>query len=108
MEKIQNILYSLAPLIIIIFLSWLFSHMGARARKQAASPPRESESQPGDGIMEMLMGKKVDEAPPDRRDEVPSPWPAASGTSVGGWNNQRLPSGPEPTPKPITPRWWGA
>jgi hypothetical protein len=107
MEKIENILYSLAPLIIIIFLSWLFSYMGSRARRQAASAPKESESQSGDRIMEMLMGKQVDEMPSDRRDEVAGPRPAPS-TSMGGWNNQRLPSGPEPTPKPIKPRWWGA
>jgi hypothetical protein len=107
MEKIENILYSLAPLIIIIFLSWLFSHMGSRSRRKAASAPKETESQSGDRIMEMLMGKKVDEMPSEQRDEVTSPWPAP-GTSMGGWNNQRLPSGPEPTPKPIKPRWWGA
>ena len=34
---IENILYSLVPLILIIVFSWLFSFLGSRMKKQAVS-----------------------------------------------------------------------
>jgi len=107
MEKIENLFYSLAPLIVIIILSWVFSRMGARARRQAASRQTGPEPQAGDGLMEMLMGKKGEEMPLNQEQDSQSARHGAGPTPIG-WETQRMPSGAQPTPKPITPRWWGA
>jgi len=106
MENITNILYSLLPLVVIIFLSWLFSQMGAKAKKRAESGQKEPPSLPGDHIMDILLGKGgTDDAQARAPENLPG---RSSGTSIETWNVNKPVSGPEPTPKAIRPKWWGA
>ncbi|MGC8907703.1 MAG: hypothetical protein ACP5M0_09705 [Desulfomonilaceae bacterium] len=105
-ENITNVLYSLLPLIIIIFLSWLFSQMGAKAKRRTETAEKEAPSLPGDQIMDILLGKG-----PSTKDQAPHPTESPAGSSsmtVESWDVQRPVSRSEPTPKPITPKWWGA
>uniref|UniRef100_A0A7C4AQP0 Uncharacterized protein n=1 Tax=Desulfomonile tiedjei TaxID=2358 RepID=A0A7C4AQP0_9BACT len=106
MDNITNVLYSLLPLIIIIFLSWLFSQMGAKAKRRADTAQKEAPSLPGDQIMDILLGKGA-----ATKDQAPQATESPAGSSsmtVESWDIQRPASRPEPTPKPITPKWWGA
>lgn len=106
MENITNILYSLLPLIVIILLSWLFSQMGAKAKKRTENAQKESPSTAGDQIMDILLGKgEADRFPTRAQDRIPS---RDSSITADAWDVQKPVSGPEPTPKPITPKWWGA
>lgn len=106
MENITSILYSLLPLVVIIFLSWLFSQMGAKAKKRAETAGKESSPPPGDQIMDILLGKGGSE---DASAHAPEQFSSRGiGGSIETWDLNRPVTGPEPTPKPITPKWWGA
>ncbi len=106
MENITNVLYSLLPLIVIIFLSWLFSQMGAKAKKRTETTEKGSPSLAGDQIMDILLGKgSTNKEPAPQPTESPGGSPSMT---VESWDVQRPVSTSAPTPKPITPKWWGA
>ncbi len=106
MENITNILYSLLPLVVIIFLSWLFSQMGAKAKKRAETQQKESSPLPGDQIIDMILGKRgMDDASARTPEDFPTRDP---GVPSETWKPNKSGAGPQPTPKPITPKWWGA
>ncbi|MBI5248217.1 MAG: hypothetical protein HY912_01870 [Desulfomonile tiedjei] len=100
MNNIENILYSLIPLILIILFSWLFSFLGSKMKKPGENSEAAAGSNLGDRLLEMMK-------------EAPGEAPAEAGTK------QRFPAGPRvelpqqtggpiTTAKPITPKWWGA
>lgn len=106
MENLENILYSLLPLIIIIVISWLFSSMGSRLKKQTPSAGGETEPSQSRRLIDFITEGVETETPAGQepRGEMPGQerpegavvWPRATTR------------GPTVSPKPITPKWWGA
>ncbi len=105
-EKIEHILYSLLPLILIIFVSWFFSFLGSRVKKQTEQAPFPLKTETDrDAVHLFLDEDEVMESPKPAQPfpGLPAP-PAGSGPPL--WQPQ--PAGPQVTPKPIEPKWWGA
>lgn len=108
MADTKSTLYSLLPLILIILFSWLFGKLGSKMKKpteETDAPAKEgAEDQPLDIIS--LMRGAAGQAPASKGG-------AAVGNRIGtGDAGARLTDmgsgGPRVTPKPITPKWWGA
>jgi hypothetical protein len=104
MEKIDNLLYSLIPLIVIILLSWLFSYLGSRRRKETEGE-ETSGTRAGDQFFDFFDRSEEEETPtgatvgrPEVREEF----------GGGVWSDHPALRGPEVTAKPIKPKWWGA
>jgi len=107
MDKMENILYSLIPLIIIILISWAFSFLGSKRRGQQDSAETETQTAPRDQLLDFLtQGDDQEERLTVRRDE--------GGSRVGphadwdAWAPGVPTGGPKVTPDPIKPKWWGA
>jgi len=108
MEKIENILYSIVPLVLIILFSWLFSVLGSKMRKTPEGTDGVQEKGGDYRLIDML----TDQKPPPREatlrpEEIE--WandfpPSAQGTP----QSPPIPGGPQVTPRPIRPKWWGA
>jgi hypothetical protein len=108
-EKIGNILYSLIPLILIIVFSWLFSRLGSKMRKQGQEDEPVGEKNREFQLMDLFAQDKeglgptaaqypgMEPLPP----EYMQPDPRARMPRADG-------GGPQVTPKPIEPKWWGA
>jgi Na+/H+ antiporter NhaC len=109
-EKFDNILYSILPLILIVGISWFFSFLGAKARKQTQQAPGqplpETHTQPEKDPMELFFGIDNDmESPKVSQPNQEQPIPGIpSDTTLG----RLLAPEPQITPKPIEPKWWGA
>lgn len=104
MEKIDNLLYSLIPLVVIILLSWLFSYLGSKRRKETEGE-EPSGTRAGDQFFDFF----------DRNEEEEPPTVSAVGRpevreEFGGDIRSDHPRfrGQEVTAKPIKPKWWGA
>ncbi len=105
-EKVQHILYSLLPLILIIFVSWFFSFLGSRVKKQTEQTSYPATAETESDTMHMVFDE-------DEEMESPRPAPGFLGLPMPPtesdatlWRPQ--PTGPQITPKPIEPKWWGA
>ncbi|HTY25906.1 MAG TPA: hypothetical protein VMC85_22445 [Desulfomonilaceae bacterium] len=106
MDKLENVLYSLLPLVLIILVSWLFSFLGSRMKKQAqlgtaATRPETEEDFP-DFLSELP-------AEPTRMTQPPTggrPYSAPAGITI--WTPGMGSSGPRVTAEPIKPKMWGA
>ena len=108
MDDIKNVLYSVIPLILIILFSWLFGLLGSKMKKPKeetdASLKVGSEDQPID-----IFGEMREEG-----DQIPAGQGSLRVTDrratidTGAWRARESPGGPRVTPKPITPKWWGA
>jgi hypothetical protein len=107
-EKGDNFLYGILPLILIIAVSWFFSFLSAKARKQTQQDPRQpqTQTQPEKDALELFFG--ADEDAEFRKSSQRLPEQAVPradpGTTLG------KPHAPDArvTPKPIEPKWWGA
>lgn len=123
MEKIQSILWSLVPLILIVVLSWLFSVLGAKKKQEAAGSEDSGGVRAGDQFFDFFnQGERRDEPLDDRPTSMAGidPRSGAPETShseiLAGLTGQypvadhpaRALQGPEVTAKPIKPKWWGA
>lgn len=105
---IENLVYSIIPLVLIIFFSWLFSVMGSRMKKQAEEGASNGVRSPGDQLLE-LFGKPDDEKNVAGEE-------GRAGTAIGRmpqvgksrWEMYRDPQAPRVNAEPITPKWWGA
>ncbi len=110
MDDIKNVLYSLIPLILIIVFSWLFGILGGKMKK----PPEETdvslnrgpEDQPFD-ILSAIREAAADQGPAPQgglkiNDRTATPIERVA------WGTGKGSGGPNVTPKPITPKWWGA
>ncbi len=109
MEKIENILYSIVPLILIVLFSWLFSFLGSKMRKQQPDEAVPGQEKSSDyPLIDLLTGQS--EAPqPAESKATPLNWTSAGPSA--GQPVQRIPTipgGPQVTPRPIRPKWWGA
>jgi len=104
----EKLIYSVIPLVLIIFFSWLFSVMGSRMKKQAEEESPGVAKSPGDQLLD-LFGKVDDEkivvsderGTPGQTGGIPGSWSSE-------WGMYRDPQAPRVSPKPITPKWWGA
>jgi hypothetical protein len=109
MEKIENILYSIVPLILIILFSWLFSFLGSKMRKQQ---PDEAVPEQEKGRDFRLIDLLTDQTePPQTTDSRTAPldWRGAEpGSRPPVQQSPTIPAGPQVTPRPIRPKWWGA
>jgi hypothetical protein len=112
MDDIKNVLYSLIPLILIILFSWLFGVLGSKMKKPTeetdVSLKRGSEDQPFDILS--AIREAAGQAP-----EGPVPQGGlkisdrtATPIERRAWGTDTGPGGSNVTPKPITPKWWGA
>ncbi|MGB6066322.1 MAG: hypothetical protein WBG50_16085 [Desulfomonilaceae bacterium] len=108
MNDSKSALYSLIPLILIILFSWLFGLLGSKLKK----PPEEGEvglkSEPEDkpidlfGEMMQQVGRGYAGGNAGGNEQQAPP------AGVGVTRIQKGLTGPTVTPKPITPKWWGA
>ncbi len=107
MDKMDNILYSLIPVVIIILISWAFSFLGSKKRQQSDASETETQKTPRDQFADFLSNE-------DEKDEEIVVRHDMSGdrtgyhVDAGEWAPDIPAGGPEVTPKPIKPKWWGA
>jgi hypothetical protein len=109
MDESKNVIWSLVPLILIILFSWLFGFLGKKMKKPQedgdVSLTRAPEDQPLDifSAMREAAGQlSASEGPAGANDRLPTP------TGSQTWSTGKGFTGPRVTPKPITPKWWGA
>jgi hypothetical protein len=105
-EKIEHIFYSLLPLILIIFVSWFFSFLGSRVKKQAEQAPHPAKPETDRDAVHLFSDEDDVMESPQQARQFPglSAPPAESGTTL----RQPASAGPQIVPKPIEPKWWGA
>jgi len=106
-KKVENILYSLLPLLLILAIPWLLRLLSSAKRGPAQPSDTGEKARPG-GLLGNLIPGELDERPdtsgtPGQSQPV-EPYRAPMTTSVGSIPS----SGPPVTPKPIKPKWWGA
>lgn len=107
MDNPKDLLYSLAPLVLIIVFSWLFSYLGSRLKKQGQGAAAPAQREPQDELIEMFPDRGREEQPGQPRAEQAT-WASGRPADMTTWN-PRTAGGPPPvTPAPIKPRWWGA
>jgi len=109
MGDIKNVLYSLIPLILIIIFSWLFGLLGSKMKKPTEETEVSLKRGPEDQPLDILSAIK------EAAGQAPAPQGAlkisdrtATPIERGAWGTGTGPGGPNVTPKPITPKWWGA
>ncbi len=104
MKDGNSVFYSLIPLILIILFSWLFGALGSKLKKPpeegGIASKRESEDQPMDIFGEMIQQVSQRYAGGNESQAPPSGAPTIK--------IRKDLTGPTVTPKPITPKWWGA
>lgn len=107
MDNLENIIYSLLPLILILVLSWLFSSLGSRTRKQVQEKEGLSGPLSGEQILDVLSSKRVETT--SKPGDVNMGFPEEIRLQEAEpWMKQRHSGSTEVTPKPIKPKWWGA
>ena len=115
---LENILWTLLPLITLIVISWILSFMGSKVAKKRQEEQVMKGETHGDRSDELFMDMEGDEefepARPDRPDGIDTDGIDTTGPDFAGrgqssqWGSlQELGPG-TPTPKPIKPKWWGA
>ena len=108
MEKIENILYSIVPLVLIILFSWLFSFLGSKMRKPQEEPGATSGDDRDPQLVDLMIGQKPTPPGTEPRSEYPD-WSAAFPGPTRQSPITKLRSGaPKVTSRPIEPKWWGA
>jgi hypothetical protein len=105
-QKLENLLVTLAPLILIIVVSWVFSYLSARLRKKTEQAAPSKKSETGKDLMDIFLegAGPTDSPEPGELRTVP-PGPPIDAQQQG-WHPD--PASPRVTPHPIKPRWWGA
>ncbi|MCA1960485.1 MAG: hypothetical protein LDL33_06795 [Desulfomonile sp.] len=118
--EVEKLIYSIIPLVLIIFFSWLFSVVGSRMKRQieeegpglikspGASQGAGMAKSSGDPLMD-LFGRLEDEKIVVTEEKETSPRMGGmpkSGTSE--WGMYQDLQAPRVSPEPITPKWWGA
>lgn len=106
MENLDNILYSLIPLILILVLSWLFSFLGSKKRQETESAEHSGSARVADQFFDFFAQDREreevrQEGPPQRAD-------VRGGSQDSLWTGRSTMRGPQISAKPIEPKWWGA
>ncbi len=107
MDNTKDILYSLAPLVLIIVFSWLFSYLGSKMKKQSQGAAPQSQREPQGELMELFPDMGREDRPGQPQPEQAT-WAPGRPTDVTTWNPQAAGGPPRVTPAPIKPKWWGA
>lgn len=107
MENTKDILYSIAPLVLIIVFSWLFSYLGSRMKKQSQGAAPQSQTEPEDQLMDLFPDGGREEFPGQPRAEQ-APLGLGRLADFTTWNPRTAEGPPPVTPTPIKPKWWGA
>ncbi len=104
---------SALPVILIVFISWLFSFLGSKYKKtqpgsQAQAPAAKPKDE-GDLLEKKILeffgvADEVEKA----RQEQQTPGKPVNSAPPTRYGTSRMPEGPVTTPKPIEPKWWGA
>jgi hypothetical protein len=106
MDNLQNILYSLLPLVLIIVFSWLFGLLGSRMKKRAASAGNSTtQREEGEDLFDLFAtrsGEQPDASQPGMESLPPLP------TDAAPWALRRGLTPPSVTADPIKPKMWGA
>jgi hypothetical protein len=106
-EEIEHVLYKLLPLILIIFVSWFFSFLGSRVKKQTQQAPEPQKTEGDREAAQLLFDEEEAMEPPKpAQSTFGLPLPAQGAATPAPMLPQA--SGPLVTPKPIKPKWWGA
>jgi hypothetical protein len=103
-EKFESILRNIAPLVLIIAVSWFFSFLASKARKQTTNSEGAPKQGDPKGLAEVLFEEddvRQPAVPGEALTASPAPLAASSGRT---WQSASV--GPKVTPKPITPKWW--
>jgi len=105
---IENILYSLIPLILIIVFSWLFSFLGSKMKKQAQQGASSSAGRQESSMMDLLTGEKSEDNLFGSEGTAADQPGQAQRLDPTDWMTNRGQQGPKVSSKPIKPKWWGA
>lgn len=105
---IENILYSLIPLILIIVFSWLFSFLGSRMKKQAEQGASSSAGRQESSVMDLLTGGKSEDYLFGSEHTAADQVGQAQRLDSADWKTYRDQQAPKVSSKPIKPKWWGA
>ncbi len=119
-ENLKDIVYSLLPLVLIIIISWFFSFLGPKMKKQLEEKAQAGGEEPRNELMEIFFGQgppKEAGQPaekPGPRSQLPGPDFSMARSAVPAPGDAAAPmpipryTGPTVTPDPIKPKWWGA
>ncbi len=108
-KEFEKLIPSLIPIILIIVVSWVFSFLAAKMRKQQ-QPANESQSTGrGENPLTALLniGKGDDFFPSGQGGPNVRPGQQAP-VDMADWRSYRDPQAPRITSDPIKPKWWGA
>jgi hypothetical protein len=105
-EKMENILYSLLPLILIIFVSWFFSFLGSRVKKHTEQATQNQGTEPEREAAHLFFDKEEAMESPKPAQHIPGLSVPISGDRSTLMQPQS--ASPQVSPKPIKPKWWGA
>jgi hypothetical protein len=108
MEKMEDILYSLIPLVIIVLISWLFSFLASKKRKQEDGVEDGPQTSPKNQFLEFLSDEEDDDEDLILEKDLNSDKGDQQRFDLDTWAPDVPTGGPEVTPKPIKPKWWGA
>ncbi len=107
MENMEDSLYRILPLVLMILFAWIFSYFSKRAKKQSPAASSQPEREPQDEFMDLISdtlgGERRGETPPEK-----VAWTQGGPAGMTTWKPQGRPGGPVVTPAPIKPKWWGA
>ena len=106
MDNLENILYSLLPLVLIVVFSWLFGLLGSRMKKQAASSGKPAEQrEEGENLFDLFAARSGGQPgawEPGMESLPPPPTDAAPWARRRGVNPSLVRA------DPIKPKMWGA
>lgn len=106
--ELEELLYSLIPLVLIILFSWLFSFLGSRARARMESEDGSRLGDRDDELINIFTNGPEGERSARADDEI-----VLDDEEGFGWDTVKPKDlsdegAPVVTPDPIKPRWWGA
>jgi hypothetical protein len=106
MDNLQNILYSLLPLVLIIVFSWLFGLLGSRMKKRAASAGNSTtQREEGEDLFDLFAARSSEQ--PDTTQSAMENLPPLP-ADAAPWARRRGLNPPPVTADPIKPKMWGA
>ncbi len=110
---LENILWTLLPLIALIVVSWILSFMGSKVAKKRQEEEAMQGETYGDRSGELFIDMEGEEAFEPARPDRPA-GPDFAGPDFAGraqsaqWDSLQKLGPATPTPRPIKPKWWGA
>jgi hypothetical protein len=109
MDDIKSVLYSLIPLILIIVFSWLFGLLGSKMKKPTEDTDVPLQKGPEDQPFDILSAiREAAGQGPEPQGGLKMSDRTGAPIERGSWGTVTGSGSPTVTPKPITPKWWGA